>query len=103
MKSELFDRRLRANLVGFYEHVTNLQVTEFNSTQGTYIINGATESIPGVELEVTALPMTGLQLTFNYGYQRTPSNVDPLSGNKIVALFPSQNLTLGRRRHPALL
>lgn len=95
LKSEFFDRRLRANLVGFYQHVTNIQVTEFDTTHGTYIINGANENIPGVELELRALPLPGLQLTANYGYQRTPTNIDPVSGNKILSLYPSQNLALG--------
>jgi iron complex outermembrane receptor protein len=95
LKSEFLDHRLRANVVGFYEHVRNLQVTEFDTTRGSYIINGSGENINGVELELRAIVTAGLQLTANYGYQRTPGNVDPISGNHIDSLFPSQNLSLG--------
>jgi iron complex outermembrane receptor protein len=95
LKSEFFDHRLRANLVGFYEHVRNVQITEFDTTHGSYIINGGGENIQGVELETRAIVAPGLQLTANYGYSRTPSNVNPVSGFEIGALYPSQNLALG--------
>jgi iron complex outermembrane receptor protein len=95
LKSEFFDHKLRANLVGFYQHVRNVQVTEFDTTHGTYIINGGGENINGVELETRAIVAPGLQLTANFGYSRTPSNVNPVSGLNITALYPSQNLALG--------
>jgi iron complex outermembrane receptor protein len=95
LKSEFLDHRLRANLVGFYEHVRNVQVTEFDSTHGSYIINGGGESINGIELETRAIVAPGLQLTANFGYSRTPTNVNPISGFEIGSLYPSQNLALG--------
>ncbi len=95
LKSEFLDHKLRANLVGFYQHVRNVQVTEFDTTHGTYIINGGGESINGVELETRAIVAPGLQLTANFGYARTPSNVNPVSGLEIGALYPSENLALG--------
>ena len=95
IKSEWFDHKVRANLVGFYEHVRNVQITEFDSIHGTYIINGGGENIQGVELETRAVVAPGLQLTANYGYSRTPDNVNPVTGFGIGALYPSQNLALG--------
>ena len=95
LKSEFFDHKVRANIVGFYEHVRNVQITEFDTTHGTYIINGGGENIQGVELETRAIVAPGLQLTANYGYARSPSNVNPVTGLDIGALYPSQNLALG--------
>ncbi len=95
LKSEFFDHKLRANIVGFYEHIRNVQITEFDTTHGTYIINGGGENIQGVELETRAIVAPGLQLTANYGYARSPSNVNPVSGFSVGALYPSQNLALG--------
>ncbi len=95
LKSEWFDHQVRANLVGFYEHVRNVQITEFDQVHGSYIINGGGENINGVELETRAIVAPGLQLTANYGYSRTPSNVNPVSGLEVGALYPSQNLALG--------
>jgi iron complex outermembrane receptor protein len=95
LKSEFLDHRLRANIVGFYQHVRNVQVTEFDTTHGTYIINGGGESINGVELETRALVLPGWQLTANFGYSRTPTNVNPVTGFSIGSLYPSENLALG--------
>jgi iron complex outermembrane receptor protein len=95
LKSEFLDRRLRFDLVGFSEHVKNEQVTEFAAPYGTYIINGNSETINGVELETRAIVLPGLQLTANFGYQRTPSTPDPITGEKSIALYPSENLALG--------
>ncbi len=95
IKSEFLDHRIRVNLVGFYEHVRNVQVTEFDTTHGTYLINGGGESINGVELETRAIVAPGLQLTANYGYSRTPTNTNPVTGFNIGSLYPSQNLALG--------
>ena len=95
LKSEFLDHKLRANLVGFYEHVRNVQVTEFDTTHGSYIINGGGESINGVELETRAIVAPGVQLTANFGYARTPTNVNPVSGLEIGSLYPSENLALG--------
>jgi iron complex outermembrane receptor protein len=95
LKSEFFDHTVRVNLVGFYEHIRNVQVTEFTAVNGTYLINGGGESVNGVELETRAIVAPGLQLTANFGYSRTPSNVDPVTGSAITVAYPSENLALG--------
>ena len=64
-------RRLLRNSAQKFAH----QITEFDTTHGSYIINGGGENIQGVELETRAIVAPGLQLTANYGYSRTPSNV----------------------------
>jgi iron complex outermembrane receptor protein len=64
-KSEWLDHRLRINLTTFLYHYSNLQ--EFLATApGVAIIaNAAAARVKGVELEITAKPIQGLDLTAN--------------------------------------
>jgi iron complex outermembrane receptor protein len=64
-KTEWFDHRLRVNLTTFLYHYANLQ--EFLATApGVAIIaNAAAARIKGVELEISAKPFAGLDLTAN--------------------------------------
>ncbi|QGN54441.1 TonB-dependent receptor [Novosphingobium sp. Gsoil 351] len=72
-KTELFDRRLRANVTAFQLDVTDLQVLSgiLNPTTGalTFITrNPANYRNRGVEVELTAVPAEGLNLFVNVGY-----------------------------------
>ena len=67
VKSQLFDNRLRLNVAAFYEDYKNLQIQEF--TNGVQFYNNAgAAKIPGFEVELTAVPVTGLTLSGNIGY-----------------------------------
>lgn len=72
-KSEWLDRRLRVNLTGFYLDVGGLQTPSafINATGAVEFItrNFADLENKGVELEVTAVPVDGLSLYANFGYQ----------------------------------
>ena len=73
LKSDLLDRRLRANLTVFQLDVDDLQVLSgiLNPTTGalTFITrNPANYRNRGVEVELTAAPMRGLDLFANVGY-----------------------------------
>ncbi len=53
LKTQLFDRRLRLNLGGFYYDYNNLQVIQFVNLAQT-IVNGAKARIYGVDVDFTA-------------------------------------------------
>lgn len=71
LKADWFDRRLRTNLALYYTDYKNKQINQFASGSGgatSIILNAGKASIKGVELEVTAVPVTGLTLTGSLGY-----------------------------------
>ncbi|GLS98851.1 TonB-dependent receptor [Sphingobium jiangsuense] len=76
MKLDLFDRRLRANFAAFYTNYRNMQVAQIyydpdTQVQGNRILNAAKSEIKGFELELTAMPATGLTLRGSLGYLDT--------------------------------
>src|SRR5690606_4876619 len=73
MKSEWLDRRLRANVAVFYNEYTDMQVevivpSSAGSGQETLVRNAGTARTQGVELEIAAVPVTGLALNLSVGY-----------------------------------
>jgi iron complex outermembrane receptor protein len=67
-KLDMLDRRLRFNAAAFYTDYTNVQrnvpvVIPGSTLLSSGIQNAATAEIKGLELELTALPLRGLQLT----------------------------------------
>ncbi|WP_161816224.1 TonB-dependent receptor [Steroidobacter agaridevorans] len=90
LKSEWFDRRLRANLSGFYSDYEDLQVSVFaNSTQMQ--LNAANAEIFGAEAELAAVPVPGLTARLALGWMPTAKYVDfndgrgvDLSGNRMI-------------------
>lgn len=74
LKSDWFDRKLRANFALFLNKYKDLQRTVIRylpgaaNPQETVTSNAASASIKGVELELTAVPVTGLQLNANVSY-----------------------------------
>ncbi len=62
LKSDLLDDRLRVNLAGFFTDVEDLQGSGVVNNQLARTSVGDAE-IQGLELEVTAVPVTGLELT----------------------------------------
>ncbi len=69
VKSDWFDNRLRANIALFHIDWTDMQV-EIPTAGGTavYIDNAGEASSRGVELEVAARPMPGLEIFAGGGY-----------------------------------
>jgi iron complex outermembrane receptor protein len=64
-KSDWFDDRLRVNLTGFIYDYDNLQVNQLISPGVVSISNAANAEIKGLELELVARPISGLELTAN--------------------------------------
>jgi iron complex outermembrane receptor protein len=72
LKTDLFDRRLRANLTGYYTEVRDFQATLVDSTQ-TVALRGYLSNIPkvtvkGIEADAIAAPAAGLQLRASVAY-----------------------------------
>ncbi|HEY8352665.1 MAG TPA: TonB-dependent receptor, partial [Sphingomonadales bacterium] len=76
IKSELFDKRLRLNLAGFFTKYKDIQVTYVIDPDGPgpigefvpVLANAGTAHIKGIELEMTAVPTTWLRLDGSLGY-----------------------------------
>ena len=78
IKAELFDRKVRVSLNGFYSDVKNLQggsafITD--NDDGTQSLNFVTRNFAdfenkGIELEIQAAPVAGLNLFASLGYQQ---------------------------------
>lgn len=71
LKSELLDRRLRFNAAAFYQDYTDIQV-QIRDVIDNYVVtlirNAAAARLYGGEVELTAVPTTGLTLTVAGSY-----------------------------------
>jgi iron complex outermembrane receptor protein len=67
-KTDWFDKRLRVNLDGFLYQYKNLQVTSLLAPGFSSITNAASAGVKGVEIEITAKPLPGWQITANGTY-----------------------------------
>lgn len=67
IKSELFDRRLRLNVSGYFYKYKDIQLS---AVQGTTLVtqNAASADLAGGEIEGTWAPGGGFQLNFNAAY-----------------------------------
>lgn len=79
LKADLFDRRVRLNISGFYTNYRNMQIASIYFTedaqgtivQGNSILNAAKAEIKGVEVEGTVLVADGLTLNGSLAYLDT--------------------------------
>jgi iron complex outermembrane receptor protein len=76
VKSDLFDRHLRADVTGFYVKYNDLQkqlnvplIVNGQPNQVTIFVNAASATVKGIEAELTAHPVTNLTLRGILGYQ----------------------------------
>lgn len=80
VKSDWFDRRLRANVTVFHMDVADLQTPSayFNANGSITFLtrNFADYANTGVEAEFTAVPVPGLNLFLNVGYQDDKYKID---------------------------
>ncbi len=79
-KMDLFDRLLRVNITGFYLDVSDLQTpSAFVRDDGSLAFitrNFADYENKGVEIEITTVPVDGLNLFAAIGYQDDEYNID---------------------------
>lgn len=94
IKADWLDNRLRTNLAVYYNKYDDLQRTVIRTLTGqtggnnqeTVTDNAASASVKGFELEVSAVPVDGLNLDFSAGYNNASYdeyNAD-LNGDGIV-------------------
>ncbi len=85
VKSDFFDRRLRVNGALYYSDYSNIQRSLISSTGGVlvaYVQNAASAHVNGFELEVIAIPVTGLTLSGVLGITDAQYDkfIDPATG-----------------------
>lgn len=68
VKSDWLDKRLRLNLAGFYYDYKDLQVTLFTPPANAITDNAASAKVKGVEVEIQARVLPGLDLSANLAY-----------------------------------
>jgi iron complex outermembrane receptor protein len=97
VKSELFDRRLRLNVTGFYVKYQDLQkqivvpiVVNGQPNQVTRFFNAASAEVKGIEAEATAALFEGFTLRGVLGYQDAQYNeyVTPIPAGYDLASAP---------------
>lgn len=90
IKSELFDRRLRANLSAFFIDYADLQVFQLVDGARLIVDNAADAESKGVELELTAVLADGLTVFGSYAYLNAEYKNfvneagDDFSGNRLT-------------------
>ena len=73
LKSELFDRKVRLNLAGYYVEYNQIQAVLTANIAGPitqFLINAASATVKGIELEGTWLPFKGLKLQGTAGWTK---------------------------------
>ncbi|TVS14869.1 MAG: TonB-dependent receptor [Gammaproteobacteria bacterium] len=69
VKADLFERRVRVNAAVFYNDYQDLQLSAFDpETNISRRFNAAQATTKGVELELSAVPLDGLQTFLTVGY-----------------------------------
>ncbi len=88
VKSDLFDRRLRANATLFYSKYSDIQQTIADPEVQFRVANAGDAVLKGFELELNAAPVAGLRLDAAVGYtdsefEDVPAAVGPINGNRL--------------------
>ncbi len=89
-KTEWFDRRMQLNLGYFYSDYDGVQQAIVLS-DGTITTTGADATVHGVEAELVALPIEGLQLTANLGTMKD----DIKNSNRVLKNTPAIQWRVG--------
>ena len=104
LKSDLMDNRLRFNASAYYLRYKDLQVNQLLLVNGVpqyQTSNAARARSQGIELELTARPVAGLDLSASYSYldanfldyENATSSGDDFTGNAMVKA-PKHNISL---------
>jgi iron complex outermembrane receptor protein len=98
-KSDLLDRTLRFNATAFYSKYRGIQQTISDPAVQFRVANAGDAELYGFELELTAVPISGLRVDVGVGYSRSefqdvPASVGPINGNKLP-FNPEWNIVVG--------
>lgn len=89
-KVDLFDRKLRINTSAFHAKYDDIQLTVYD--QGAPITrNGGSAEINGLEVEITAVPVSNLTLSGGFGYldakyNRVPTLIPTIAADQQITL-----------------
>lgn len=108
VKSDLLDRRLRLNVNYYWAKFKNLQLGIARENQPNTRFNAGDVRVKGVEIEATAVPIEGLEITGNIGtisgeYTRIAAGVNESCSNANAIPLTADELTkLKVREAPAV-
>jgi len=79
LRAHWFDGRLSTNMTGFYYDYQDLQVFKLEQTAQdgfpiAKLVNAQNATIYGVELDLVASPLDGMQITFNFAWVNSEYN-----------------------------
>lgn len=85
IKTALFEQRLRLNVAAFSSHFTDMQidlVVDITRPDAPMVFNAGKSTINGVEIDIAAVPIEGLELGLHYTYLDAEYDrvVNPVSG-----------------------
>ena len=85
LKSSLFDNKLQTNLAVFFTQVDDYQVERSLDQFSTLVLNAAEVDIFGVELEIRANVVSGLDIIAGFGYTDATFSefIDPATGENL--------------------
>jgi len=91
IKSTWFDNRLTANLAVFWGDVNDYQILLSDATGTSFLIANGGVEVNGIELELSAKPLQGLDLIAGFGYTNArftdytnPFTGQSFNGNKLT-------------------
>lgn len=110
LKSEWFDKRLRANVAVYYSDYKDIQLTAVTAVNGAiYAVtqNVAEATIKGGELELEALPFDSLTLSASVGVldnklDKVAAGTQGISNRSQLPLAPDTTFTVGARYQASL-
>lgn len=93
-KNSFLQGRLQLNITAFYTHVNNVQVPTLILPDAiTVTKNTGTLNSKGVEAEIAATPLKGLELGYNFGYTHAVYNTLKVSmGGSEVNLYDARQI-----------
>ncbi|WP_198045834.1 TonB-dependent receptor [Novosphingobium aquimarinum] len=112
IKADLLDRHLRVNLAAFYNWYSDMQVVQNitypSGANSASIANAGSARTKGFELEVTAIPVTGLTLTGALAYldakykEYDTQVLDPVTGGLVPISYAGNRLMNAPKWNAAL-
>ena len=88
LKTEAFSRRLRLNIASYYYDYKDIQLSDYLAGL-LNIFNGSSATVKGVDLDITAIPVSGLTLTGGMSYVDGTYGDFPIA---VTALAPGGGL-----------
>lgn len=99
LKTRWFDNRLQLNVAGYYVDYKDLQVRFFGGDGRTIVGNSGASKNKGVEVELDAAPVKGLEFWANYAFQKGKYDQLVLEGEdyggNVTIFTPKHSISFG--------